>query len=102
LPSDNVKSSSVSLAYFCFNFPFTAFHLPLTCNFVAITKGLRESACDWLSPVSIFSLTRIGTVRTKQTGRQLWREFREKDRKFVSGKGKIHDEYQSTCYSHNR
>ncbi len=48
-PSANERSSSVNWPYFCFNFPFTSFQLPLTCNFVVITKGLRCSPGAWLS-----------------------------------------------------
>src|SRR5207244_13300295 len=47
-PSANERSSSVNWPYFCFNFPFTSFQLPLTCNFVVITKGLRRSLGAWL------------------------------------------------------
>ena len=47
-PSAKERSSSVNWPYFCFNFPFTSFQLPLTCNFVLITMGLRRSLGVWL------------------------------------------------------
>src|SRR5437763_5517495 len=47
-PSANERSSSVNWPYFYYNFPFTSFQPPLTCNFVVITKGLRSSLGAWL------------------------------------------------------
>src|SRR5438477_5156929 len=46
-PSVNERSLSVSWPYFCFNFPFTSFQLPFTCNFDVIAKGLRRSLGAW-------------------------------------------------------